>query len=117
MILGTKASNAANPYTLDSHDMTLTAENPWLHMSMITGLKKQCKEVFPVAEYGWTTIPTYPAGQIGFMVCSKDGSANVKKPVRTWTTEEEDKVFRYYSKEVHEAAFVLPKFAEKALRD
>lgn len=86
-------------------------------MSMITNLKKQCKEVFPVAEYGWTTIPTYPAGQIGFMVCSKDGSVNVKKPVRTWTTEEEDKLLRYYSKEVHEAAFVLPKFAEKALRD
>jgi len=97
--------------------ITTQAENPWLHMSMITGLKKQCKEVFPVAEYGWTTIPTYPAGQIGFMVCSKDGSANVKKPVRTWTTEEEDKIFKYYSKEVHEAAFVLPKFAEKALRD
>jgi len=86
-------------------------------MSMITNLKKQCKEVFPVAEYGWTTIPTYPAGQIGFMVCSKDGSANVKKPVRSWTGEEEDKLLRYYSKEVHEAAFVLPKFAEKALRD
>jgi len=97
--------------------ITTQAENPWLHMSMITGLKKQCKEVFPVAEYGWTTIPTYPAGQIGFMVCSKDGSANVKKPVRTLTTEEEDKIFKYYSKEVHEAAFVLPKFAEKALRD
>ena len=97
--------------------ITTQAENPWLHMSMITGLKKQCKEVFPVAEYGWTTIPTYPAGQIGFMVCSKDGSANVKKPVRSWTTEEEDKLLKYYSKEVHEAAFVLPKFAEKALRD
>jgi len=97
--------------------ITTQAENPWLHMSMITGLKKQCKEVFPVAEYGWTTIPTYPAGQIGFMVCSNDGSANVKKPVRTLTTEEEDKIFKYYSKEVHEAAFVLPKFAEKALRD
>jgi len=97
--------------------ITTQAENPWLHMSMITGLKKQCKEVFPVAEYGWTTIPTYPAGQIGFMVCAKDGSSNVKKPVRTLTTEEEDKIFKYYSKEVHEAAFVLPKFAEKALRD
>ncbi|KAM0689419.1 hypothetical protein Q7P36_011497 [Cladosporium allicinum] len=96
---------------------TQGSENPWLHMSMITGLKKQCKEVFPVAEYGWTTIPTYPAGQIGFMVCAKDGSSNVKKPVRTLTTEEEDKIFKYYSKEVHEAAFVLPKFAEKALRD
>jgi len=72
--------------------------------------------VFPVAEYGWTTIPTYPSGQIGFMVCCKDGSRDVKKPLRTVTSEEEDKLFKYYSSKVHAAAFVLPKFAEKALQ-
>lgn len=83
---------------------------------MIENLKKQVKTVFPVAEYGWTTIPTYPSGQIGFMVCSKDASHNVKKPLRTLSEAEEDKLFKYYSAKVHEAAFVLPKFAEKALR-
>ena len=85
-------------------------------MSMITNLKKQCKEVFPVAEYGWTTIPTYPAGQIGFMVCSKDASLDLKKPLRSWSAEEEEKLCKYYSKEIHEAAFILPTFARKALR-
>ena len=85
-------------------------------MKMIADLKKSCKEVFPVAEYGWTTIPTYPSGQIGFMVCSKDAKSNVKKPLRSLTAGEEDQQFRYYSKAVHEAAFVLPKFAEKALQ-
>ena len=83
---------------------------------MIEQLKKDCKSVFPVAEYGWTTIPTYPGGQIGFMVCCKDASRDVKKPLRTLAEEEEDKLFKYYSAKVHEAAFVLPKFAEKALR-
>nr|POF08203.1 spermidine synthase [Quercus suber] len=96
--------------------ITTQAENPWLHMKMLVDLKKSVKEVFPVAEYGWTTIPTYPSGQIGFLVCSKDGKANVTKPVRTLNDAEEDKQFRYYSAKVHEAAFVLPKFAEKALR-
>jgi spermidine synthase len=85
-------------------------------MKLIVDLKKSCKEVFPVAEYAWTTIPTYPSGQIGFMVCSKDGSRDLKKPLRTVSAEEEDKLFKYYSAKVHEAAFVLPKFAEKALR-
>lgn len=85
-------------------------------MKMITELKKSCKEVFPVVEYAWTTIPTYPSGQIGFMVCCKDASRDVKKPLRTLGDEEEDKLFKYYSKKVHEAAYVLPKFAEKALR-
>lgn len=83
---------------------------------MIENLKKSVKTIFPVAEYGWTTIPTYPSGQIGFMVCSKDGKSNVKKPLRTVSEAEEDKLFKYYSSKVHEAAFVLPKFAEKALR-
>lgn len=93
------------------------AENPWLHLSIIQQLKKDCKSVFPVAEYGWTTIPTYPSGQIGFMVCTKDASRDVTKPLRTLDEAEEDKLFKYYSKKVHEAAFVLPKFAEKALRE
>ena len=85
-------------------------------MKMIADLKKSCKEVFPVAEYGWTTIPTYPSGQIGFMVCTKDGSRDVTKPLRKVSAAEEDKLFKYYSSKMHEAAFVLPKFAEKALR-
>jgi len=95
---------------------TQGSENPWLHLKLIADLKKSCKQVFPVAEYGWTTIPTYPSGQIGFMVCCKDGSRDVKKPLRTVTSEEEDKLFKYYSSKVHAAAFVLPKFAEKALQ-
>lgn len=50
------------------------------------------------------------------MICSKDPNANVKKPVRSWSQEEEEKLCKYYSKEIHEAAFVLPTFARKALQ-
>lgn len=94
---------------------THTAENQWLHLSLITDLKKACKEVFPVAEYAYTTIPTYPSGQIGFMVCCKDATRNVKEPVRSWTREEEEKLCRYYNSEIHKASFILPTFAKKAL--
>jgi len=83
---------------------------------LITQLKKDCKTVFPTAEYAYTTIPTYPSGQIGFMVCSKDAKANLAKPLRTWSAEEEEKLCKYYNKEVHEAAFILPTFARKALK-
>lgn len=31
-----------------------------------------CKTLFPVVEYAYGTIPTYPSGQIGFMLCSKN---------------------------------------------
>jgi spermidine synthase len=53
---------------------------------------------------------------MGFMVCGKDANRDVKKPLRSWSRDEEDKHFKYYSKAIHEAAFTLPKFAEKALR-
>ena len=92
------------------------AENQWLHLSLITDLKKSCKEVFPTVEYAYTTIPTYPSGQIGFMVCCKDKNRDIKKPLRSWSVEEEDKLCRYYNKDIHTASFVLPSFARKALR-
>jgi spermidine synthase len=91
------------------------AENIWLHMEIIKDLKKACKSVFPVAEYAYTTIPTYPSGQIGFMVCSKDRDAYVREPKRFWFEEEENKLTRYYNKEIHRAAFALPTWARNAL--
>ncbi|KAF1815123.1 spermidine synthase-like protein [Eremomyces bilateralis CBS 781.70] len=96
--------------------ITTQAENQWLHLELIRRLKADCKQVFPVVEYAYTTIPTYPSGQIGFMVCCKDASRDVKKPVRSWTTEEEEEICRYYSREIHEASFVLPTFARKVLK-
>lgn len=68
-----------------------------------------------MVEYAYTTIPTYPSGQIGFMVCCKDGGRDVRKPVRSWKPAEEEALCRYYNKEIHEAAFVLPTFARKQL--
>ena len=85
-------------------------------MPLITKLKKECGEVFPVAEYAYTTIPTYPSGQIGFMVCCKEAGRDVTKPLRTWTREEELKLCKYYNSKVHEAAFILPNFAAKELQ-
>ncbi len=83
---------------------------------MIAELKRSCKEVFPTVEYAYTTIPTYPSGQIGFMVCTKDKDRDVKTPLRHWSPEEEEKLCRYYNREIHRASFVLPTFARKALR-
>ena len=97
-------------------DVFILAENQWLHLPLITKLKKDCREVFPVVEYAYTTIPTYPSGQIGFMVCCKDKDRNVRVPVRSWGVEEEERLCKYYSKEMHAASFVLPTFARKMLR-
>jgi spermidine synthase len=57
-----------------------------------------------------------PSGGIGFMVCCKDPERDVKEPLRSWSLEDEEKLCRYYNKEIHRASFVLPTFARKALR-
>ncbi|KAA8565086.1 hypothetical protein EYC84_010840 [Monilinia fructicola] len=95
---------------------TQGSENQWLHLPLITKLKKDCKEVFPNVEYAYTTIPTYPSGQIGFMVCCKDANRDLSKPLRKWSPEEEEKLCRYYNAAIHEASFVLPTFARLALK-
>lgn len=93
-----------------------SAENQYLHLPLIVQLRKSCLEIFPRVEYSYTTIPTYPSGQIGFLVCCKDKDRNVKEPLRSWDVEEEEKLCKYYNKEIHSASFVLPVFARQALR-
>ena len=87
------------------------AECLWLHLPLIHELRKTTRELFAVAEYGFTTIPTYPSGQIGFVVCSKAPGHNVKVPVRKVPNT------RYYNEEVHKAAFVLPEFGRALVEE
>lgn len=95
--------------------ITTQGECMWLHLPIIKKVFACCRTVFPTVNYGYTTIPTYPSGQIGFMVCSKDPNANLKVPLRSWTPEEELEKCRYYNSDIHKAAFVLPNFAKKAM--
>jgi spermidine synthase len=55
------------------------AESLWLHLDIIKALATMCSSVFQGGSvcYAVTTIPTYPSGQIGMMLCTKakkDGS-------------------------------------------
>lgn len=99
-----------NALTPGGHIST-QAECLWLHLPLIHDLRKTTRELFPVAEYAFTTIPTYPSGQIGFVVCSKEANRNVREPLRPV------KPTRYYNAEVHKAAFVLPEFGRSVIED
>jgi len=91
-------------------------ECQWLHLDLITQVQSYCHQLFPVVEYAFTTIPTYPSGQIGFVLCSNDHQINLKKPLRKWSEDDEEKLCRYYNSQVHEAAFILPQFTKNALK-
>jgi spermidine synthase len=89
------------------------AECLWLHLDMIKRLIDQSRELYKHAEYAYTTVPTYPSGQIGFCLCSlRDESP--KEPVRTLDASAKD--LKYYNEHIHRASFVLPEFARKVLQ-
>ncbi|ELT87970.1 hypothetical protein CAPTEDRAFT_156944 [Capitella teleta] len=88
----------------------------WLHLDLIRDMFKFCREIFPVVDYTTVSVPTYPSGQIGFMLCSLNPETNFRKPVRTFTDEEIETLgLKYYNTEMHAASFVLPHFAKKVL--
>jgi spermidine synthase len=87
------------------------AECNWLHLPLITELRKSTRGIFKVAEYAFTTIPTYPSGQIGFIVASKEEGRDLKTPLRKVANT------RYYNEAVHSAAFVLPEFVRASVEE
>lgn len=86
----------------------------WLHLDLIGEVLKHCKEVFPSVDYAFTTIPTYPSGQIGFLMCSTSPDHVLRLPARSPEPLVQS-ALKYYSPAVHAASFVLPVFAEKAV--
>lgn len=90
----------------------------WLHLDLIKGMQEFCHSLYPVVDYCFTTIPTYPSGQIGFILCSLNPDTVFSEPLRKFTREEMEKLnLRYYNEDIHRAAFILPEFARKVLRD
>jgi len=102
------------------------AESLWLHMPIIKELAAMVKEVFVGGKtaYAYTTIPTYPSGQIGFMLAKKAGGVDfdfrtpARNPPTVGSETAADSVtqpLKYYNRELHSAAFVLPQFAAEEL--
>ena len=85
----------------------------WLHRKLIKEILKAGKRMFQDCRYAFTTIPTYPSGQIGFVLATTDSRVDVSKPARSLKDALGRKTasqLLYYNKEVHKASFVLPTF-------
>ena len=101
------------------------AESQWYHLEIIKSLAAMCKKVFVggTVQYAYTTIPTYPSGQIGFMVCTKAGGEGGDNDPRVAKRDvgsaNKDALggLKYYNRDLHAAAFTLPTFAREALKD
>ncbi len=83
-------------------------ESFFYHHGVIEHTFSFLTKVFPITSYYYCLVPTYPSGVIGFAFGSKkyhpmDGLDEER--IRSLAP------LRYYSPEVHRAAFVLPAFA------
>lgn len=86
----------------------------WLHLPLIADTAAEARKAgFASVDYCYTTTPTYPSGQIGFLLCGRDEAApDVRRPNRAPSPPTLLSQLRYYSTGLHAASFVLPKFAE-----
>lgn len=116
--VGPAAALFEKPYFQLLHDaltpgghISTQAECLWLHLPLIQELRRTTREMFGTAEYAYTTIPTYPSGQIGFVVCSTAKGRDLKTPVRTVPDT------KYYNSAIHQAAFVLPEFGRALIEE
>lgn len=81
-------------------------ESPWVDAKLITQLHSVLRDIFPTVKLYLAGIPTYQSGQYSFTICSKQYDPLVIQPGKP---ELETK---YYSPEIHKAAFVLPPFIQ-----
>jgi spermidine synthase len=99
---------------LRSHGIVCTqGECMWLHLDLIERVLKDAKALYSSVDYAYSCVPTYPCGQIGFIIASK-GNASLRRAKRSIPADMVPKL-RYYTEEIHKASFTLPKFAEDKL--
>eukprot|EP00850_Spirogloea_muscicola_P010462 SM000061S19289 [mRNA] locus=s61:547675:550266:- [translate_table: standard] len=107
------------------------AESLWLHLKIIRDIAEACHHSFKgTVAYAWTSVPTYPSGTIGFMLCSTPGGDAVDfhtpvNPIEKAALPLENAAelpplpklaaLKYYNSAVHTAAFALPQFAKDVL--
>ncbi|MEJ9210544.1 spermidine synthase [Bacillus smithii] len=82
-------------------------DNPWFKADLIRKVQKDVKEIFPITRLYLANIPTYPSGLWSFTIGSKKYD-----PLAVPDEQFLDIETKYYTKEIHKAAFVLPKFVK-----
>ncbi|KAK6455498.1 Spermine/spermidine synthase-domain-containing protein [Scheffersomyces xylosifermentans] len=92
-----------------------SSENIWLNIEYLRDLLVKARTVFTNVKYSQCYMPSYTSGQLGLIIATNDTEKDLTKPLRQFSVEKEVSLFKYYSKEVHSASFVLPIWANQLL--
>lgn len=90
----------------------------WTDIDHVKATMAHCRKQFPTVGYAVTSVPSYPCGQIGFIIASTNDNYELKTPKKVLTDEQLDSMnIKYYSAETHRAAFEgLPRSVAKQLQ-
>ncbi|NDI34814.1 polyamine aminopropyltransferase [Chengkuizengella sediminis] len=82
-------------------------DNPWFKGDLIQKVNQDVKEIFPIVKVYQANIPTYPSGLWTFMMGSK-----TVDPLNIDENKIPELPTKYYTPNLHKAAFALPRFVE-----
>ena len=83
--------------------VAVQGESPWLHRPLVKRMNADIAAIFDEAAVFWGNIPTYPSGVMFFPLgCKGELPKKLLHPVLPG--------LKYYSAEVHKAAFVIPQY-------
>lgn len=91
--------------------MVAQTESPVVNQDMIRKIWGNLKGVFPITRMYLGIVPTYPTGLWSYTLGSK-GPDPIAVPAEKFLPLET----RYYTPEIHKAAFLLPPFVQELLR-
>lgn len=86
-------------------------ESPWFTESLIRRVHKDISSIFPITKVMLAFIPSYPGGMWTFTMGSKKHN-----PLEVAADKFPGYKTRYYTPEVHKAAFQLPPFVQEMLK-
>jgi len=90
--------------------MVAQTESPTFNAELLHTVNSHLHGLFPIVKTYLSVVPTYIGGFWTFTLASKQ--YNPLTPSRSFLDFET----RYYTTEIHQAAFVLPKFVEEIIR-
>ncbi|MGI5876165.1 MAG: polyamine aminopropyltransferase [Dethiobacteria bacterium] len=94
----------------DDGIMVVQTESPFFNTDLIRKAYSHIKAVFPQCFLYLAPVPTYPSGYWSFMLGTRQ--YNPLKPVGTYLPPE----MKYYTPEVHQSAFCLPRFVQELIK-
>ncbi|RJP76213.1 MAG: polyamine aminopropyltransferase [Candidatus Zixiibacteriota bacterium] len=91
--------------------VAVQSESPFGTKGEVGAIQAKMKAIFPLVRLYWGPMPNYPFGTWTWTYCSKSGrEPEIRRPEAAAAIEAEAK---YYNRDIHRSAFVLPNFMRK----